>query len=83
MSQLQNKLKIKHLEKENKQRKQMEKLMLDNGWFKTKFFDIFPWSVSGVESCVVVRNPEISVAFDMGYTFSEAVRCPTVFIRYI
>ena len=86
--QLQNKYRPKLLEKKDQHKeldiriKRMAKLA-ENGWINTKYFDIFPWSVSGVETCVVARNPEIAIAFDMGYTFPDSVKCPSVLIRYV
>ena len=47
--------------------------------------DVYPWAVSGVESCIVVKGAQdgLRVAFDMGCATREGVNCQHVFIRLV
>ena len=46
-------------------------------------FDVLAWSVSGMETCIVVKDKKFSVCFDMGYCPEDAIFCEYVFIRYV
>ena len=50
-------------------------------WIQLGKYSVFPWSIAGVETCVVVKGENINVAFDMGYSVREPVKCQHVFIR--
>ena len=50
-------------------------------WAKIGDFQIYPWSVAGVESCIVIRTQDLGIVFDMGYACRESVFCENVFIR--
>jgi len=54
-----------------------------NGWVTLAGYEIYPWSVSGVETCVVLKqDARLRMAFDLGYACRESVPCDQVFIRY-
>ena len=50
-------------------------------WIELGKYSVFPWSIAGVETCVVVHGENLNVAFDMGYSVRESVNCKDVFIR--
>ena len=50
-------------------------------WIQLGKYSVFPWSIAGVETCVVVKGENINLAFDMGYSVRESVKCQHVFIR--
>lgn len=50
-------------------------------WMEIGQYSVFPWSIAGVETCVVVKGENLNVAFDMGYAVRESVKCQHVFIR--
>lgn len=51
-----------------------------DGWMQIGDYNIFAWTVSGVESCIVIKGSNISVVFDMGIAIKESVNIPHVFI---
>ncbi len=53
----------------------------DDKWLEVGKYSAFPWTIAGVESCVVVHGENLKVAFDMGYAVKESVNCDHVFIR--
>ena len=53
----------------------------DSDWLDIGGFQVYPWSLSGVESSVVVKRQELCVVFDMGYATKESVKSSHVFIR--
>ncbi len=61
--------------------KNLLKRMAESDWMDVGEYKVFPWSISGLETCVVVKGNSLSVAFDMGYSFREAVKCQHVCIR--
>ncbi|CAH1802357.1 unnamed protein product [Owenia fusiformis] len=44
--------------------------------------EIYPWSISGIETSISIHKDNLNVAFDMGFSHREAVRCPYVFISH-
>ncbi|CAG5133178.1 unnamed protein product [Candidula unifasciata] len=54
----------------------------ENGWLNIGQYSIFAWSISGVESCVVVKCEDVQVTFDMGVAVPESVKSPCVFITH-
>lgn len=46
-------------------------------------FEVFAWSISGIETSVVVKNPAdgFQCCFDMGCSSRENVKCNSVMIR--
>ena len=60
-----------------------KKMTSDSKFITIGDYAIYPWSLSGIESSVVVKGPgpKERVVFDMGYAHREAVRCADVFIR--
>ena len=54
------------------------------GWLNLEGYRIYPWSISGLETCVVVKSEQdkkLAVTFDLGYSTRPSVRCQHVFIR--
>lgn len=54
------------------------------GWLTLEGYRIYPWSISGLETCVVINaedDKKLAVTFDIGYTTRPSVRCQQVFIR--
>ena len=51
-------------------------------WLQCGDYDLYVWSISGLETCVVVKSSDLLVAFDIGYAVRESVGCKHVFIRY-
>ena len=45
-------------------------------------YQVHAWSISGLETSVVVRKEDFQVVFDLGTTTREAVKAPLVFFRY-
>lgn len=70
---------------EKKRRKLYDQIMdkVKEKWINAGKYSVFPWSIAGVETCVVVKGENFNVAFDMGYPVREAVSCQDVFIRYL
>ena len=51
-------------------------------WLTLGDIRVYPWSISGLDTCITVKmEDKLQVAFDMGYAYREATRCPNVFIR--
>jgi len=61
----------------------MSRIMAGADYMDIEQFRVYPWSISGLESCILVQKNGLSVAFDMGYAFREAVKCQHVLIRYV
>jgi len=52
------------------------------GWLQCGSYQVYPWTISGYESCVVVKGEGgLFVTFDMGYAVKESVNCQHIFIR--
>ena len=51
-----------------------------SGWMTIGNFEVYPWSIAGIETSVVVKKGNVKVAFDIGQAFSEAMKCNHVFI---
>ncbi|KAK3084659.1 hypothetical protein FSP39_017061 [Pinctada imbricata] len=56
--------------------------MEKKGFIKIGKYHVFPWTISGLESCVVVRSDDLFVVFDMGYSHRETIMCKHVFISH-
>lgn len=55
------------------------------GWLTLEGYRIYPWSISGLETCVVINaedDKKLAVTFDIGYTTRPSVRCQQVFISH-
>ena len=50
------------------------------GWLMVGPYKVFAWSVSGVESCIVIKCEDMTLVFDMGIAVAESVKVPNVFI---
>ena len=50
------------------------------GWLVVGPYKVFAWSVSGIESCIVIKSEDMTLVFDMGIAVAESVRVPNVFI---
>ena len=51
-----------------------------DGWLTIGQYNVFAWSVSGVETCVVIKSEDVHVAFDLGAAISESVKVKDIFI---
>lgn len=51
-----------------------------NGWLNIGEYSVFAWSVSGVESCIVIKSEDVQFVFDMGVAVPESVKAQNVFI---
>ena len=60
--------------------KSNSRIMEHPGWMAIDKYCVYPWTLSGIESCVLVKSGELSLAFDMGYALREAVKHDRVFI---
>jgi len=38
-----------------------------DGWLTIGNYNVYAWSLSGLETCIVVKADDLKVAFDMGY----------------
>ena len=74
-----------HMFRPSKQKSSIKRIQLmadvKEKWIQLGKYSVFPWSIAGVETCVVVKGENINVAFDMGYSVRESVKCQHVFIR--
>lgn len=52
------------------------------GWLVIGPYKVFAWSVSGVESCIVIKSEDVTLVFDMGIAVAESVKVPNVFITH-
>ncbi len=61
------------------------KMTENKKWMDVGRYNVFPWSIAGLESCVVVqgKGDRLDVAFDMGQAVRESVNCEHVFIRSV
>ncbi len=72
----------KKKKKSNYHKLNIKKIMADKEkWLEVGKYSVFPWTIAGIESCVVVYGENLKVAFDMGYAVRESVKCEHVFIR--
>ncbi|XP_005100447.2 tRNase Z TRZ1 [Aplysia californica] len=53
-----------------------------DGWLNIGQYSVFAWSVSGVESCIVIKSEDVHIVFDMGVAVPESVRGMNVFITH-
>ncbi|KAL8574323.1 hypothetical protein ACOMHN_015854 [Nucella lapillus] len=53
-----------------------------DGWNTFGKYDVYAWSLSGIETCVVVKADDLKIAFDMGYSIPQSVGCANVFISH-
>lgn len=66
----------------SKKRIDIKKLMEDqDDWITLGNQRIHAWSISGLESCIVTKIDNASLAFDLGYATRPSVKCSDVFIR--
>lgn len=52
-----------------------------DGWLTIGNYNVYAWSLSGLETCIVVKADDLKVAFDMGYAIPQSISCANVFIR--
>ena len=54
-----------------------------NGYLNIGEFSVFAWSISGIETSVVVKKPSdgFRCCFDMGYACRQNVNCDNIMIR--
>ena len=54
----------------------------DTGWLQIGKFRVYPWALSGLESCIVVEAEHFKepIAFDIGHAHRASVKCKNVFI---
>ncbi|GFO07504.1 ribonuclease z [Plakobranchus ocellatus] len=52
------------------------------GWLCVGQYKVFAWSVSGIESCIVIKSEDMTLVFDMGISVAESIRVPNVFITH-
>uniref|UniRef100_A0A0B7BI90 Uncharacterized protein n=1 Tax=Arion vulgaris TaxID=1028688 RepID=A0A0B7BI90_9EUPU len=81
MSELQNKDDLMSMPREAHQYRQYSVGETD-GWLNIGQYNVFAWSVSGIESCIIVKSEDVQLAFDMGAAVVESVRAPNVFITH-
>lgn len=52
------------------------------GWLTIGQYSIFGWSVSGMESCIVIQSDDVQLVFDMGIDVPESIKSANVFITH-
>lgn len=54
------------------------------GYLDIGDFSVFAWSISGIETSVVVKkkSDKFSCCFDLGYSCRQNVSCDQIMIRY-
>ncbi|KAH9525426.1 mitochondrial 3'-tRNA processing endonuclease Trz2 [Bulinus truncatus] len=58
------------------------KVIEADGWLSVGQYNVFAWSVSGLESCIVIKSDDITLAFDMGIALTESTKAANVFITH-
>lgn len=58
------------------------KTKMTDEWLKIGTYSVFPWSISGVETCVVIKTNGPTLTFDLGYSCRSSVSSNLVFFRY-
>lgn len=53
-----------------------------DGWLTFGNYNIYLWSLSGVETCVVIKADDLKIALDVGYSIPESISCSNVFITH-
>ncbi|XP_067672329.1 uncharacterized protein [Haliotis asinina] len=51
-------------------------------WIQCGRYRVYAWSIAGMETSVVVKSNDLEVAFDMGYSSRESIKCRDVFISH-
>jgi hypothetical protein len=51
-----------------------------DGWMTFGNYKIYLWSISGLETCIVIKADELKIAMDMGYSIPQSISCSNVFI---
>ncbi|CAG2211695.1 EXOC4 [Mytilus edulis] len=51
-------------------------------WLKIGNYSVFPWSISGVETCVVIKTNGPTLTFDLGYSCRSSVSSNLVFFSH-
>lgn len=59
---------------------QLSNVIEAQGWVIVGAYRIFAWSVSGIESCIIVRSEAVQLVFDMGLAVPESIQVPNNFI---
>ncbi|KAK7499142.1 hypothetical protein BaRGS_00009689 [Batillaria attramentaria] len=54
----------------------------EEGWQSFDNYNVYAWSLSGIETCVVVKTDDLRIAFDMGYSIPQSISSPSVFISH-
>lgn len=64
-------------------RKQTVKMnRFSEGWQNFDNYNVYAWSLSGIETCVVLKSDDLKIAFDMGYSIPQSISCANVFISH-
>lgn len=53
-----------------------------SGWLDVGRYSVFPWSISGVETCVVVKSEGLHLTFDVGYACRESISSKFVLLSH-
>jgi hypothetical protein len=53
----------------------------DMSFFHINGYNVYPWSISGLGTSVIVNKDDMTMAFDIGYASREAFYAQYVFIR--
>ncbi|KAK3591487.1 hypothetical protein CHS0354_031593 [Potamilus streckersoni] len=56
--------------------------MEEAGWSKLCGYSIYPWSIGGVFTTVVIMKDDLKLAFDMGDCCRQSIPCNHVFISH-
>jgi len=63
-------------------KKQQKQGPMDIPVLSVSGWEVTPWSIAALETCVVAQKENLSLAFDMGYSFRKSVSCPNVLISH-
>ncbi|KAK0058817.1 nuclear ribonuclease Z [Biomphalaria pfeifferi] len=58
------------------------KIIEAEGWITIGQYSVFAWSVSGLESCIVIKSDDVVLTFDMGIALPESLKASSVFITH-
>lgn len=53
-----------------------------DGWLTVGQYNVFAWSISGMETCVVIKSEDVLVTFDIGAAIYESIKAKDVFISH-
>lgn len=58
------------------------KTKMTDEWLQIGNYSVFPWSISGVETCVVIKTNGPTLTFDLGYSCRSSVSSNLVFFSH-